>query len=499
MADLNLTTKISPKHTMQWFSFKPYTSTRNEEKKLLAQGRKDATAQKYCSSTQTYNHTHITIEEEIAFQELQVDILEKNEQIENTNTTLLSVIKTKMNQLMMDPNFSIKKLGDNYKEAFKLEETSLKEKLKEKANMIIGSRRQLMLFRVTHKLSHRDAHYPSSTLFFWGLLFLMLVAESIANAYFYAQGSDLGLLGGVLQAFLIAVANVLLSFGLGFIVLRYTHYIHTPIKIFAWIGFILGLWLLSFLHLVTAHYRELLINLPDKASSIVLKDTWQDPFNIQDIDSLILVIIGLSISILVMFKSYRYDDSYPGYGKEWRQWLEVNTYTEESIKQYKENLQVILNTVDKDITQLEANVHEGSNDLKKLLCAFDKHKKDVERYCVGTMNTAVKLSRVYREGYNQIAEQEILLSDGKIVGIISETLDLQTSLTSIQIHMQTARQQEKKYLESKENILIKKSELLEKLKKRKEQMTQDNSLDTMVNEALNEAKKERAIIGDTHV
>jgi len=74
------------------------------------------------------------------------------------------------------------------------------ESLQKIHNLKIEKHNALLRFRKENQLE-REANYPKSKVLFWGLLFIILILESMANSYFYAQGSDLGLLGGVLQAF----------------------------------------------------------------------------------------------------------------------------------------------------------------------------------------------------------------------------------------------------------------------------------------------------------
>ncbi len=68
-------------------------------------------------------------------------------------------------------------------------------------------RRELSAF-VTSNEIHRESDYPDSHILHWAIVVALVVAESIANSYFFSKGSDLGLLGGVFQAFLISVVNI---------------------------------------------------------------------------------------------------------------------------------------------------------------------------------------------------------------------------------------------------------------------------------------------------
>jgi len=187
--------------------------------------------------------------------------------------------------------------------------------MKEKYIDKVKRHNALVQFKEEHGIDHA-AHYPESKVYFWGLLFIIFILESMANAYFYAKGSDLGWLGGILQAFLISIANMTLSFGIGLVSLRYM--LHHKSKIKKFLGALSGvvlIVLIGFLHLLTAHYRELLLENPDSTVQNVILQTWNHPFQIAEIDSFILIIIGFFITALVIYKGYHYDDPYPGHGK----------------------------------------------------------------------------------------------------------------------------------------------------------------------------------------
>jgi hypothetical protein len=83
--------------------------------------------------------------------------------------------------------------------------------------------RQLNLFKAMNGLT-RAAHFPLSPLLALALA-AMVLGESVANAYLFAEGNEFGLLGGWLQAGIVSLANVAMSFVIGLFVLPNLHYI----------------------------------------------------------------------------------------------------------------------------------------------------------------------------------------------------------------------------------------------------------------------------------
>ena len=163
-------------------------------------------------------------------------------------------------------------------------------------------------FKHYHHLEHRDAEYPDSWILQVGIIASLLVVEAVVNASFYADASELGLFGGALSGFLIAAANVLVSFAIGMLGFRYRQHRDLLKRMLAWIGIFAGFYLLALLHLGAAHFRELLKVDVDMAKFEVIPRTISDPFGINDLESFVLILIGTVVSLWVMSKGYHFDE-----------------------------------------------------------------------------------------------------------------------------------------------------------------------------------------------
>ncbi len=415
--------EVHKKNVIRWISIEEMKIKNKDTDNAKNQGANDASNFKHCDSLNKYNK-ELAGEEKNLLKKIKDDVSSKREAISRTILKMardeLSLISTEFSE---SENFNIVKLTDRYKDILKTKKHHLKNDLSIILNKYIRSDRNLAKFKVLNKLD-RDATYPKSKWLFWGTFLIVLVIEAIANSYFYAQGSDLGLLGGVLQASLVALANVVLSFFIGFVLLRYMHHVHKIKKLLAFVGLIISLSLLGFLHLVTAHYRELLIKSPDIAATKVLKETFMNPFNINDFESLILIIIGAAISILVIWKSYRYDDPYPGYGKEWRKWEKIQENKTNDIKKYLDKVSEISESFHDDVEKLNKNLILTMNYTNQIVDGLHSFKGTFDAYCENTKENALHLIRAYRQGYNEVAEQEKLLIGNDIGNNIINYLGL---------------------------------------------------------------------------
>ncbi|MDB9943437.1 hypothetical protein OAD19_00070 [Octadecabacter sp.] len=147
----------------------------------------------------------------------------------------------------------------------------------------------------------------------------MIVIESIANSYLFAEANSLGLLGGVMAAFLVSLGNVCVSILLGmasrFINVRM---FVNPIKKAAglvffviWLGFAIGY------NLSVAHFRDSVELIGDwqAAGQAALDSLAASPLQLGTMESYILLIVGAFISIISFLKGYRSFDPYPSYSQ----------------------------------------------------------------------------------------------------------------------------------------------------------------------------------------
>lgn len=172
----------------------------------------------------------------------------------------------------------------------------------------------------------RAAVYPKSHILHFSVLASLVLFEGLANAYFFSAGSDLGLLGGWLQAITVSFTNVIAAFFLiGFLGLRHMSNPHKRIHGgLAAAGTLVGVLTLLALNLSAAHYRDLLefnaATLAMGASDVTglvlapVSAAMADPFGIETLEALLLLILGTTFAIIAAFKGRTFDDAIPGYG-----------------------------------------------------------------------------------------------------------------------------------------------------------------------------------------
>lgn len=172
----------------------------------------------------------------------------------------------------------------------------------------------------------RAAIYPKSHILHFSVLAALILFEGMANAYFFSTGSDLGLLGGWLQAITVSFTNVIAAFFLiGFLGLRHMSNLHKPVIAgLAGIGMAIAVVTLIGLNLTAAHFRDLLeLNAATLAlggaetTGAVLTPVLEaraNPFGLQTLEALLLFILGTTFAAIAAYKGRTFDDAIPGYG-----------------------------------------------------------------------------------------------------------------------------------------------------------------------------------------
>ena len=100
---------------------------------------------------------------------------------------------------------------------------------------------------------------------------VLIVIEVMVNGTFLAKGSELGLLGGAVEASIFAALNVLISFFIAFYGVRQLNHRRTLLKLIGIISIILYILFSLSLNLALAHYREVSGTLIDEAGREVIR------------------------------------------------------------------------------------------------------------------------------------------------------------------------------------------------------------------------------------
>lgn len=267
---------------------------------------------------------------------------------------------------------------------------------------------------------------------------LLVLFESAANAYFFAQQSEFGLSGGIFQAAAVSLANVAVSyFIVGFWGLRHSTMPWTwdsPdrrhwIKLFGIFAVIAGVTLALLVNFSAAHYRNILETLalnsfslfgsdsdalarelPNLEKHTVLRfpfisenqcnvllgdvsfsqsigsaatNAMCRPFSLYTLDAIVLFALGVAISALAAFEGRRADASFPGLSDAARHLEGARRDLQYALKKYYENYDDVIETVEENrknsAKEDDGNIEHKLKEKERiaLIRALDKR---VEKY-----------------------------------------------------------------------------------------------------------------------
>jgi hypothetical protein len=253
-------------------------------------------------------------------------------------------------------------------------------------------------FRRHHRLL-RTAHWASrgNLTLKAGILLLLFVFEMILNGFFLAKGSELGYLGGAVEALAFALVNIGVSFLIGAVGVRQLNHRSYLRKFLGLLSLVVYILLAIGLNLALAHYREVSGSLVADAGHEVLLRLRTAPLGIADVKSWLLFAIGVLCSLVALGDAYLMFDPYPGYGAlEKRRASAYEAY----IKRKNELIAALLEIRDQAIEILEEanrdlSVRRSEHDAilesrARLVRLFEAHQTHLDR-------AANALLAVYRE------------------------------------------------------------------------------------------------------
>lgn len=171
----------------------------------------------------------------------------------------------------------------------------------------------LLSFKKQNKL-RRMHHYPDSQYSTYAFFIIAIIIESALNGVFFAEGSEAGLVGGVGTALVIAFFNVSIGGIIGVFSLRFKNHCKQWKMLLGWGGVVIGTVVSFVFNLLVAHYRTAMTLDPDNAASKTIETFREGILSISDVQSWFLFLLGFIFYLGAVYKGYKADDAYPGYG-----------------------------------------------------------------------------------------------------------------------------------------------------------------------------------------
>jgi len=143
----------------------------------------------------------------------------------------------------------------------------------------------------------------------------LVLAEGVFNGLFFAKGSETGIIGGVSQALGLALLNIALAVGYSRFVRPHRHHVSSMHRALAVVGTTAYIGALFGLNLAIGHFRELFGQSEGSAGlAEVAARLTSEPFGLADVQSLLLVLLGILFNLIAVAEASKLWDPYPGYG-----------------------------------------------------------------------------------------------------------------------------------------------------------------------------------------
>lgn len=294
-------------------------------------------------------------------------------------------------------------MGNEFNKRISTEFTPILNELETLKRECLQSEDDLNSFKREQGL-RRSANYPHSHWLTVGILLIALIAESVLNGTFFAEGSDTGLIGGVAIALVIALVNIGGGFLIGWWVLRYKNHCRKWLAITMTGLFCLLLFIPFLFNLIVAHYRGALIVDPDNAPQVAVDNFLNGILSIADVNSWLLFAVGILFCALAIYKGYGVDDPYPGYGKVSRKKEtleeELKDERDDAFGHLEERHQEFLETLESHYEDIERK----SKTISNLSTSFDYQKRLLNSYVQHLEDALHYIIKLYRD--TNISERE---------------------------------------------------------------------------------------------
>ena len=233
----------------------------------------------------------------------------------------------------------------------------------------------------------RPPDYPESRFLVGAVLAGTVLMEGTVNAVFYQQGSEFGLIGGLMWAFFLALFDVLVVFT----VARTAPWAIFGRRWFQVVGVVassfVGAWVVLY-NLYTSHVRERLAE--GLEPTVAMNDAFEalaaSPLGLSQADSWMLFTLGAFFTVLAAASGWRWDDVVPLLGAADRKLTQVRedhdhylaAFEEHAGKgreRYLKEVDILLDTARRNLRVIEERVQVKTVAEKALTSTMENWKE----------------------------------------------------------------------------------------------------------------------------
>ncbi len=243
----------------------------------------------------------------------------------------------------------------------------------------------------------REPRYKDSFMLTFAIIAFFLVIETALNSTLLAEASSLGLIGGAGMAIIISLINIALGFSAGWFLYPLTNQKNTTRARLWLVALLIAVTFVFVFNLLIGHYREVLIQDPDNSGMMALVHFSDGIFNLSEIESIFLIVIGLIVSGVSYWKGATQNDPYPGYTVL----AKALDLAQLNLVEEKESVLEQLDELGEEYEQSLSEIHRKvSNDYSRyntLNSSFYQQQKLYEAYLEDLAQTGQIATTLYRQ------------------------------------------------------------------------------------------------------
>lgn len=272
--------------------------------------------------------------------------------------------------------------------------SDLKQELQTGIDDLHGHRRDLVdaekwqaSFRRTHRLERPSKRTSVRGAFFkWTVIVILVLLELVTNGELLSKGSELGLVGGIIESLIFTALNVGVALLLAIYALPYLAHRNFILKLVgllalvSYLGFMLGL------NLALAHYREVSGALTEGAGQEVMIRLLSAPLELADFRSWLLFGLGVLFSVIAAIDGLALRDHYPGYSTVTKHLKSTRTdYADmrraaiEELGAVRKDYEGLLTTARSDLSKQRGEHDAIVSHRSRMISLFDQHQDQLEK------------------------------------------------------------------------------------------------------------------------
>jgi hypothetical protein len=239
------------------------------------------------------------------------------------------------------------------------------------------------------------------------LLVVLVLLESILNGMFFAEGSEAGIIGGVVQALVLSILNVGVAALFAVYGLPLLFHRRGGIKLIgALVTIVFALWL-GGLNLAIGHFRDLFIaGAGSVGMAELLNRLTTSPLILGDAKSAILVLLGIALGLLAVIDVAATRELYPGYGAVGRERQRaIDEYAEANARSLAAIMQLRDSTVD-DLSSAIELIRSSQFDMQQAIEGRTRLHHNFRSYLDHLAVVHERLIQRYRECNRRVRRGE---------------------------------------------------------------------------------------------